>query len=716
MSRERSVLVVDDEEYNRDLLSRRLRRAGFHVEVADGGLSALARLRQCQIELILLDSMMPDMSGIELLKLLRGTYSQSELPVIMATAMTDSEHVVEALHLGANDYVTKPIDFPVALARIRTQLQRKDAEEALRVSEDRYALAAQGANDGIWDWDLISGEVYYSARWKETLGYQDDQLTNSIDEWLDRVHADDKARLLEELTQCRRNGGPAELLSEQRLLHTDGTYRWTMVRAVVRRNPAGSAVRMAGSMTDVTANKTFDPLTGLANRVLFIEQLGRCLEACRIGERNHAAVLFLDMDHFKVVNDSLGHVVGDQLLVEAARRLERAVRSSRLQPALGGQDLVARFGGDEFAVLLQDALSLEQASAVARRILADFQAPMQLEGRNLNISASIGAALVSAEYLEPADILRDADLAMYRAKAQGKGCCVAFDAEMRTRAMDRMELESDLRMALERNEFVVYYQPKVDMDAERVVGFEALIRWRHPVRGLVPPDRFIPIAEETGLILPIGLFVLREACQTIQQWQNEFPWKPPLEVSVNLSVVQFRQADLVERVREVIAEFGLDPAHLQLEITESVLIDDMERAMAVLAALRELGVGLKIDDFGTGYSSLKYLTDLPFDSLKIDRSFLKLMCEDEGASEMVRNIVELGTRMHMEVVAEGVENSEQMVHLRSMGCKFGQGYFFSKAIPAEEIRILLAGDSQLWGGQWVARAGTCDNALRPELA
>ena len=359
---------------------------------------------------------------------------------------------------------------------------------------------------------------------------------------------------------------------------------------------------------------------------------------------------------------------------------------------------------------------MEQASAVARRILADFQAPMQLEGRNLNISASIGAALVSAEYLEPADILRDADLAMYRAKAQGKGCCVAFDAEMRTRAMDRMELESDLRMALERNEFVVYYQPKVDMDAERVVGFEALIRWRHPVRGLVPPDRFIPIAEETGLILPIGLFVLREACQTIQQWQNEFPWKPPLEVSVNLSVVQFRQADLVERVREVIAEFGLDPAHLQLEITESVLIDDMERAMAVLAALRELGVGLKIDDFGTGYSSLKYLTDLPFDSLKIDRSFLKLMCEDEGASEMVRNIVELGTRMHMEVVAEGVENSEQMVHLRSMGCKFGQGYFFSKAIPAEEIRILLAGDSQLWGGQWVARAGTCDNALRPELA
>lgn len=705
MDGERSVLVVDDEEFNRDLLSRRLRRAGFHVEVADGGAAALERLQHGRVELILLDSMMPGMSGIELLKLLRGTYSQSSLPVIMATALTESEHVVEALDLGANDYVTKPIDFPVALARIRTQLQRKDAEEALRVSEDRYALAALGANDGIWDWDLARGEIYYSARWKEILGYQDDEVSNRIEEWLERVHTDDKPPLLEALDRCGRVGGPAELLIEQRVRHTDGAYRWTMVRAVVRRSPSGVAVRMAGSMTDVTANKTFDPLTGLANRVLFTEQLRRSLDACRSDARNHSAVLFLDMDHFKVVNDSLGHGVGDQLLVEAARRLERAVRSAEPHPASGLSDLVARFGGDEFAVLLSSARNLEEAAMVASRILCEFQAPLQLEGRNLTLSASIGAALVTPGYQEPAEVLRDADLAMYRAKSLGKGRCVAFDAEMRTRAMDRMELESDLRMALERNEFAVYYQPKVDMNAERVVGFEALIRWRHPQKGLISPDSFIPIAEETGLIVPIGLWVLREACETMRHWQLDFPLKPALEISVNLSVVQFRQPDLVDRVREVIAEAGLDPANLQLEITESVLIDDIERAMAVLTALRALGVGLKIDDFGTGYSSLKYLTDLPFDSLKIDRSFLAEMCQDDSASEVVRNIVDLGARMHMEVIAEGVETSEQMLHLRSMGCKFGQGYFFSKAIPAEEIRELLSGKTQLWGCQWVPNGG-----------
>lgn len=708
MDRERSVLVVDDEEYNRDLLSRRLRRAGFHVEVADGGTSALERLQHAQVELILLDSMMPGMSGIELLKLLRGTYSQSEMPVIMATALMESEHVVEALSLGANDYVTKPIDFPVALARIRTQLHRKDADEALRVSEDRYALAALGANVGIWDWDIVSGQVYYSPRWMEILGHQGDEISNSIEAWFERVHSDDKPRLLAELDQCRRRGGPAELLSEQRLRHSDGTYRWIAVRAVVRRSATGAAVRIAGCMTDITADKTFDALTGLANRILFTEQLGACLAERGSNPSKSAAVLFLDIDHFKVVNDSLGHIAGELLLIEAARRLERAVGSSEDRPAGDGGDLIARFGGDEFAVLLPALRSFDEALPIAERILAEFQLPMLLEGRNVTLSASIGAAPVSADYDNPADILRDVDVAMYRAKALGRGCCVAFDASMRTTAMDRMDLESDLRTALERNEFVVFYQPKVDMDAERVVGFEALIRWRHPVKGLVPPDSFIPIAEQTGLILPIGLWVLRQACQAIRQWQIDFPWQPPLEVSVNLSVLQFRQPDLIERVREVIVESALNPAHLQLEITESVLIDDVERATAVLLALRDLGVGLKIDDFGTGYSSLQYLTGLPFDSLKIDRSFLTQMCEDEGAAEVVRNIVDLAARMNMEVIAEGVETAEQMAHLRSMGCKFGQGYFFSKPIPAEQIRELLAGESRLWGSKWVANAGSGD--------
>lgn len=685
------LLVVDDEAFNRDLLARRLERAGFAVHTAASAPEALAEIEKGVCELVLLDNMMPGMSGLDLLQLLRATRTPSDLPVIMVTALNESERVVEALNLGANDYVTKPIDFPVALARIHAQLHRKEAERALRVSEERFALAARGSNDGLWDWDLRTGTIFFSARWKEMLGYLDGELKSTEGEWFGRVHAEDAGQLTDALNTARSDQGPNEFINEHRVRHRDGTYRWMLSRGMVQRDAAGRAVRMAGSVTDVTRNKAFDALTGLPNRVLFHETLGRRLAEYRAGETSSLFLLFLDLDRFKIVNDSLGHQAGDTLLVEVARRLRQSLR---LRPGRD-QDLVARLGGDEFALLLSGGLGAAEAEQVAQRILLSVRQPVRLEGREVFPSVSIGLAEGNLCYQEANELLRDADTAMYRAKAAGKGRVTRFEPSMREEAVERLELEADLKHALDKDEFRLFYQPKMNLASGLLVGFEALIRWQHPKRGLMAPDYFIPIAEETGLIVPIGNWVLEKACETVKVWQDQFPLEPPLEISVNLSVRQFREPGLVEQVRRAIEKSGIDPGSLQLEVTESVLIRDFGDAGETFAGLKALGVGLKIDDFGTGYSSLQYLARLPFDSLKIDRSFVFRMCDDTQSLDVVRTIVDLARNLGMQVVAEGVETEEQVEQLRSLGCGFGQGFYFSRPVPIEEAAAFLRSSREL---------------------
>jgi len=696
------LLVVDDEEANRDMLARRLQRAGYRVEVAESGPQALELLDRRPFDLVLLDIMMPGMSGIELLRLLRATDSPDELPVIMVSALNDSAQIVEALNLGANDYVTKPVDFLVARARIESQLTRKRAEEALRKSEERYALAVRGANDGLWDWDLEQGTVYYSPRWKQMLGFRDEEIGVAPAEWLGRIHPEDRPGFDAELTRHLAPGGPPEFVSEHRLRQCDGTYRWVLSRGIVLRAPDGRARRMAGSLTDITESKAFDPLTSLPNRVLFTDQLERALGRMKAGELSRFAVLFVDLDHFKIINDSLGHLLGDRLLVEVSRRLLGAVRS---HPARGRRDLVARLGGDEFAILLEDLHEDRDAELVARRILERLQEPFALDGKEAFTGASIGIAEGTPEYASAMEILRDADTAMYRAKALGRSCCVVFDAEMRARAIERLELENDLRKALERHELVVYYQPKMELAGGALRGFEALLRWRHPKRGLLGPSEFIPIAEETGLIVPIGLWTLREACRTMRRWLDEFPQPSRLEMSVNVSARQFRQPDFVDQVAQILAETGLSPERLQLEITETVLMEDRRAALSVLERLKALGVGLKIDDFGTGYSSLNYLSEFPFDSLKIDRSFVLHLGQDNNALEVVKTILSLGETLRLEVVAEGVETIEQLETLKELGCRFGQGYYFAAPMDAESARTFAAEQQRCAGSTPPAEAG-----------
>jgi diguanylate cyclase (GGDEF)-like protein/PAS domain S-box-containing protein len=609
----------------------------------------------------------------------------------MVTALGESERVVEALNLGANDYISKPVDFPVALARIKAQLDHKHAQEALRESEERYALAARGANDGLWDWDLEAQRVYFSTRWKAMLGYEDAEIGDHPEEWLSRVHKEDRAALQAELAAHWDATAAKECAIEHRVLHKDGSYRWMLSRGVVERGGQGKAVRMAGSQTDITSSKAFDPLTGLPNRTQFHDKLVACLERAAQEPDYPFAVLFLDLDRFKVINDSLGHIAGDELLIHVAQRLRAAVRNAPLAGAVGrgpAQDLIARLGGDEFAILLEN-LDTEGAIRIAERIRESIHAAFKLESKEVFTTASIGIAPGNSGYRTPTEILRDADTAMYKAKSLGRSRFEVFDDGMRAQAVARLELESDLRRAVDNQEFVLYYQPKVRLTTDKIVGVEALIRWRHPVRGIVSPDQFVPLAEETGLIVPIGLWVLREACTAMRRWQAEFPTMPPLEISVNVSVRQFREPDLHAQVAAILAETQLDPATLQLEITESVLMDDLDSVATLLGRLKSLGVGLKIDDFGTGYASLKCLSRLPFDVLKIDRSFVLNMSDSDGTGDTIRAILVLAENLGMEVVAEGIERKEQLAELQSLHCEYGQGYYFSPPLEGEALSDLI---------------------------
>ena len=672
------LLVVDDEEINRDLLSRRLERKGYLVTTAVDGQDALDKVDSQHFDMVLLDIMLPTIDGIEVLEKIRETFAASELPVIMVSAKDDSEGIVEALQLGANDYVTKPVDFPVALARIQTHLNHRQVKLALKESEERYALALAGANDGLWDWDLRSDQMYYSARWKAMLGIKDDEkVLPTPEEWFGRIHPDDLQLVKDKLEEHLAGGGSHHFESEHRILHQDGSYRWALSRGMAVRDAQGQVYRMAGSQTDITSRKVYDPLTGLANRILFMDRLTHALRRFKRYKGYEFAVLLLDLDRFKIVNDSLAHHVGDQLLIELAKRLNLCVRDG---------DTVARFGGDEFTILLDDIKDVSDATRVAERIQESLQTPFALEGGEVFTSVSIGIALSATGYETPNDVVRDADTAMNRAKALGKARHEMFDRAMHTQSSKRLQLETDLRRAVEREEFEVYYQAIVDLSDEQIHGFEALVRWRHPERGQVFPDEFVGIAEETGLILRIDKLVLRQACRQTKLWQKEFG---NLSISVNLSAKQFAFKDILHEIDRVLDDTGLAPDDLKLEITESALMDNTDSAAEIFHELKKRRVKLGLDDFGTGYSSLSYLHRFPLDTLKIDRSFVSRIDTPGEHEAIVRTIVNLAQNLSFQTVAEGIETVDQLHSLQALDCLYGQGYYFSKPMPAGEAEALL---------------------------
>jgi diguanylate cyclase (GGDEF)-like protein/PAS domain S-box-containing protein len=567
--------------------------------------------------------------------------------------------------------------------------ERREAVEAHRESEERYALAVRGANDGLWDWNLKSNTVYLSPRWKSILGYGDDEISDHPEEWLGRAHPEDTAKIRGAIAAHLENQTP-HLECEHRIRNKQGEYRWVLARGLAVRDETGKALRLAGSLTDVTLRKRseeqllhdafHDALTGLPNRALFLDRLDQVLSRRKRHQEGLFAVLFLDLDRFKIVNDSLGHLAGDEMLVQVSRRLVSCLRPG---------DTVARMGGDEFTILLDDLQGPAEATRVADRLQHALAAPFRLQQRELFTSASIGIALVSKGYERPEEVLRDADTALYRAKAKGRAGREVFDETMHAGIMARLELETDLRQAIRQKEFRILYQPIYSIKARRIVGFEALVRWEHPRRGTLDPAVFMPVAEETGLMVSIGRYVFRKACNQLRKWHLQFPQNPPLSVSVNLAFAEFRQFDLVRQIDQVLRETGLDPSALVLEITEGVVMDDAGAATAVLLHLKDLGLRLSIDDFGTGYSSLSSLHQLPIDALKIDRSFVMRLLDDKESPEIISTIFALAEKLDVEVIAEGVETAEQLARLENMGCDYIQGYYIARPLEVEDVGRLI---------------------------
>ena len=683
------VLIVDDNEMNCDMLARRLERKGYEVSVATSARELMKLIKEKKIDLLLLDIEMPEVSGLEALRAIRELYSPNELPVIMVTARNQSDDVVKALGMGANDYLTKPVDFAVALARIGTQLSHKHAQEGLKESEERYSLAARGANDGLWDWNLATNVIYFSTRWKAMLGCQDDEIVDKPNEWFDRIHEADRERVKDEIAAHQRGLTP-HFESEHRVRHKDGIYRWMLSRGLAVRDESGKPVRMAGSQTDITEGKVSDPLTNLPNRLLFLDRLGRLMRHSKRHPDRLFAVLFLDLDGFKMINDSLGHLVGDQLLLAVAKRLESCLRETDTVARLAQTFTLARMGGDEFTVLLDEIKEPADANHAAERIMKELSAPFHIGGKEIFTSASIGIALRNASYQQPEEIMRDADTAMYQAKSLGKSRYEIFDADMRATVLARLELETDLRRALERSELRNFYQPIVALATGQIMGFEALMRWQHPTRGLLGPDKFISVAEDTGLIRELGWWSLGEACRRLKEWRNQVGPERDLVISVNLSIKQFTQQNLVQNIGAMLEELGIPPHALKLEITESTVMEDPAAAVEMLQKMKGLGIRLAIDDFGTGYSSLSYLHRFPLDTLKIDRSFISGEAQGVNGMEIARTVMPLAKNLQLDVVAEGVETAEQAQQLKNLECKYAQGFFFSEPVTADAAGALLS--------------------------
>ena len=596
----------------------------------------------------------------------------------------------EAMLTSLADFAAIAIENASLYERSRREISdRVRAEAALRESDERYSLAVKGTNDGIWDWNLIAHRVYYSPRWKSILGYKDEEIGTSPKEWLSRVHPEDRKHLEAAISTYLQSNEP-HFEHEHRMLNKEGTYSWVLTRGFAVRDANGKPFRMAGSQSDITDRKRaegrlihnafHDVLTGLPNRALLMERLKQAILRKKRSPSNSFSVLYLDLDQFKNINDSLGHAVGDQLLVTVAEILKANVRT---------MDTVARLSGDEFIILLEDIHGMEDAYEIAQRILRSLSTPKNLNGHEVFITASVGIISCEMQYDDPEQLLRDADIAMYSAKSRGRARYELFELEMRNSFLEQLSLEYDLRYAIPNNQLRLNYQPIVSLETGALFGFEALVRWEHPVNGCLSPKDFLPIAENTGLVLTIDHWALQTAVRQFSEWLKETPVDPWLSISVNLSAKYLRHRNLAEEAQQILKDAGLEGRHLKLEVTESAIMENSQYIISTLDALRAMGVDIHIDDFGTGYSSLAYLHQFPVQALKIDRSFISNSYNGKNKPELMRTMLHLASDLGLVAIAEGVENKLQLNQLQKLGCKFGQGFLFSPPLNANAAESLL---------------------------
>ncbi|QVW33880.1 EAL domain-containing protein [Geobacter sulfurreducens] len=697
-----TVMIIDDDELVRVLARRAVEQGGFAVIEAGDGVTAIEMFSRLVPDIILLDVVMPGMGGFDVCRRIRRLPGGDRVQILVMTSLDDTGAIDEAYEAGASDFLAKPIDWVLLPRRIRYLLRAKLAFDELHKSRTMLYNAQRIARLGNWEFDLETNVFTCSEESCRIFGIRDHRQGKSHRALMRRVHPEDRVTVKKAIFQAFRTG--VGYCMDHRIVLDDGVERIVSQHAELLSADDGRTSRLVGTVHDITERTLaeerirylahHDTLTALPNRFQFEERMEQALA---FAQRNGfmMAVLFLDLDHFKKVNDTLGHHAGDRLLQDAAGRLMKCLRRSDTLTHASREDaspFISRMGGDEFTILLTDLAHPQDAARVSQRIITALSKRYVIGGHEVFVGASIGISLFPSDGEDCDQLLRNADTAMYHAKELGRNTYQYYSGSMNAMALERLTLENNLRWALKRNEFRLCYQPQLDAASGRVVGMEALLSWHRPGCDVVPPDDFIPLAEETGLIASIGEWVLWNACAQAVTWLHE--GLPPVRVAVNLSSLQFRSRRLAELVRKVLRATGLPPSHLELEITEGVFMSNEEDAAVVIRDLKKMGVRFSVDDFGTGYSSLSRLSRFPLDALKIDRSFVRDISADPAAAGLTAAIIAMARNLGLNVIAEGVETHEQFAFLRANGCAEVQGFLFSQPLNPDAAAAFLRARSR----------------------
>jgi len=691
------VLIIDDDLSMRLAMQAAMVKSGFEVVMAENGREGIDLCIRREPNLVLLDVVMPEMDGFETCQAIRQLPSGEFTQILMVTGLDDVESTEKAFELGADGFITKPINWVMLGHRGRYMLRAGKAFQELSKSRFRLEKTQQMAQLGNWEINLKTGEFSCSDEACRLIGLDGNPREISFEQFFATVPAVErdeiKNRIERAILEHRSFRVPYQIS------HPDGSQHYVLNQGEVLFDDQKVAVIMLGAVQDITMQKLaeeeikrlafYDGLTGLSNRLFFMNQLEQEIVSAR-RRSTIFALLYLDLDQFKRVNDTFGHFVGDLLLKKIAVALQHCIRATDIASRFEGNDLeklIARLGGDEFTIILTGVSKVEHVAKVARRIVKELPKPYTIEGHEIAITTSVGISMYPADGKESDILLKHADTAMYQAKKSGRNNYQFFRKELNAEVVERFSLERDISRALERNEFILYYQPKVDLRSMKIVGAEALIRWNHPERGMVSPAKFIPIAEESGQIVSINRWVVKTA---IEQWQG---WVAaghvPGIVAVNMSGYQFAQQKVMNTVAEALELSGLDPEFLEIEITENVLMQNIGEAAAVLQQLKNMRVRIGLDDFGTGYSSLSYISSFKVDTIKIDRSFVMGCIDKPDNLVIIKTIIAMGQSLGIKVVAEGVETAQQLELIRQYGADMAQGYFFSRPVPPEDFIGLL---------------------------